>query len=67
MNLKLAKLSIYIGAIMVTVYAGMLGLLHIDPPRMLWNAAMFFVIIGVLLGNYVVFTGPKERRSDANK
>lgn len=64
---KLAKLSTYIGAIMVTVYAAMLGLLHIDPPRMLFNVAMVFVIVGVLLGNYVVFTGLKKRRNETEQ
>ncbi len=64
---KLAKLSTYIGAILVTMYAAMLGLLRIDPPRMLFNVAMAFVIVGVLLGNYVVLARLRGRSNDAGK
>ena len=64
MSWKIAKLSTYIGAILVTIYASMIGLLHMNPPQMLFYAGIGFVVIGVVTGNVFVLSTRPGRNKD---
>lgn len=64
MSWKIAKVSTYIGAILVTIYAAMLGLLHMSPPRIIFDTGIVFVVIGVVVGNYFVLSKRPGRKKD---
>ena len=62
MLLRIVKLSMYAGAILVTVFVALTGIFELDAPYAIFYVGMFFVVFGVLLGNYHVLVNARKQR-----
>ena len=59
-----AKCLCYLGAILVAVCAVMIGPLKQEPPSLLFDAAMWLVGIGVVVGSIVAMGSMTRRDGD---